>query len=56
MVKDNYQLDNKTEVTIGNYTYIVNSYFLTQGSRDVGKIMEAIIQKKVIRTIESSKQ
>ncbi|MCL2654544.1 MAG: hypothetical protein FWD65_02445 [Coriobacteriia bacterium] len=56
MVNTDYKLENNAEMPVEKYTYIVNSYFLIAGSRDAGQRMEALIEKKAIRTIESSKQ
>ena len=53
MVNDNYRFDTQTEIPVEKYTYIVNSYFQIDGSRDVGKKVEEIIQKKTIRTFAS---
>ncbi|MCL2882583.1 MAG: hypothetical protein FWF45_06860 [Coriobacteriia bacterium] len=56
MVNTDYKLENNAELSVEKYIYIVNSYFLVAGSHDAGQKMEALIEKKVIRTIESSNQ
>jgi hypothetical protein len=48
-------LERQEEVEIDNYTYLVSSSFLTQGSKNVKEKTEDYILKRSIRTIASSK-
>jgi hypothetical protein len=52
MLEREHVLEYKTETTIENYVYFINSFFLVDSAKSAAETVNEILVEKMIRTFE----